>query len=132
MEKNKQWDEMLMEAKVVQEFSAKFQIVYNSFKMPPLVTNRDLCFCMATYDVPNGQAVICTSVEHPACPEVKKMVRADLLSGGFWFRNVPEGCLVDYFANTDPKGLLPKAIVNNVVKEQAANVQRIRDNLTAN
>ncbi len=68
----------------------------------------------------NGDILnVTTSVEHPDCPEVSGVVRAQAGVAGQWLQNHPtqEGkTLVTQIADIDPMGSLPKAIVKMVTE----------------
>ena len=61
------------------------------------------------------------SVEHDDVPEVKKVVRGELIIGGWILDPDPEDedkCYAYYIVQGDPKGSIPKWVVNMGAKSQ--------------
>ena len=108
--------------------SFKAQLEWQCFKAPP-VYPRDFCWlsvCKKTTGE-GGRAAfvsICQSVERAECPDLwqdRGFVRGEVVRAGYVFRATadPQTWQLSYVVQIDPKGLLPKFIVNLVAKDQA-------------
>lgn len=108
--------------------SFKAQLEWQCFKAPP-VYPRDFCWlsvCKKTVGE-GGRAAfvsICQSVERAECPDLwqdRGFVRGEVVRAGYVFRATadPQIWQLSYVVQIDPKGLLPKFIVNLVARDQA-------------
>lgn len=119
------YDSQYKEGKVIEDLGLGINasIGYSRYKGATLVSDRDFCMISATFKEDDGKyVIIATSVEHPDCPDVKKVVRADLIIGGWIITpdaTDPENkCYAYYITQTNPKGSVPKMFVNQVSKNQ--------------
>ena len=79
-------DSILKETKPVAQLEMDTMVTYQKFKTPTvLVADRDICAFHQTVIDPktNKMFLVAFSGEHPLCPPVKKVVRAQLHIGGF-------------------------------------------------
>eukprot|EP01137_Pigoraptor_chileana_P008106 Opistho-2@3734 len=90
-------------------------IGYYSAKLPPGITNRDFLNQRSWREYDNGEYIIINhSVEHELCPPKKNFVRANSILTGYWILPSDNGCTIIWVTQTDPRGSLPKAIVNHL------------------
>ena len=64
--------------------------------------------------------MFCTNYSNPKYPEIKKVVRAELIYAGFQYKKVEEGILVTYYTQGDMK--LNQMLVNTTLSEVAKQV----------
>jgi len=143
-------DEQFETGHVVQRYSSNCAVSYFRYKSPAfLIAQRDLCNVTAWCVDPPAEGgalfISASSIEHPDCPPVGGLVRADCAIGGWIVRprkamrmlkeNTPipkdmnideEGCDCTYLVRTDLKGNLHTSIVASAVAKQAMNVQALR------
>jgi StAR-related lipid transfer protein 10 len=119
------YDQQFKEGKEIEnlDLGIECSIGYSRYKGGTMVSDRDFCMISGTFKEEDGKIVIiATSVEHPDCPEVKKVVRAECVIGGWIITPDSEDpehkCSVYYVTQTNPKGMVPKMFVNKVSKNQ--------------
>lgn len=78
--------------------------------------------------------LIATSYQNPFIPEVKGIVRAELVIGGWLVTPKPnnEGCHVIYIIQTDLKGSIPTRVVNSVSQQQPLLIASIKNFINDN
>lgn len=65
------------------------------------------------------------SVEHPSAPPIKGVVRADMIFAAWILFKQPNGMTkIVMIGNMNPKGDIPKAIINTGYKFQAEGVKK--------
>ena len=108
------------------------RVGYSHYKGATLVSDRDFVMILADFKDSEGRLIsIGTSVEHPDAPPVKKIVRADLIIGGWVFipdQTDPENkCNAYYVSQSNLKGSIPKMITNSVSKGQGLLPMKINE-----
>lgn len=104
--------------------------VYCRFRMPPLITDRDMSWITVEKMMPDGTGIaLARSVETPQAEHISGLVRADIDISGYVVRPYEGGTQahVTYVLQIDPKFVLPTYAVSTVVKDQAMNVGRLRE-----
>jgi len=115
----------------------QISLMYNNFSLAPgdLIWDRDMLFIqhirMMDDESRNQRVVVaaCGSVARPELPELPhlKRVRGDIRNTGYIFRELGEGRIgLSYIVQVDPKGALPKSLVNLSAESQADNAHRMR------
>ncbi|CAG9331626.1 unnamed protein product [Blepharisma stoltei] len=125
--RKREWDKGCTEVRLIQEFPSGIRIMYNSFKSPWPVTDRD--FVYASRKVILGSDILMSSanVVTPLCPEKSSHVRGEMKSSGFLIHPLDDNsCTLTYVVNVDPRGSIPNFAVNKVQEEQSMNVDEIR------
>ncbi|XP_043377264.1 START domain-containing protein 10 isoform X2 [Chelonia mydas] len=85
------------------------------WKCPSPLKNRDFVTLRSWLPLGNDYMIINYSVKHPKYPPRKDFVRAVSLQTGYLVRaNGPHGCTLYYLTQVDPRGSLPKWVVNKV------------------
>mmetsp|Transcript_25645 Transcript_25645/g.12136 ORF Transcript_25645/g.12136 Transcript_25645/m.12136 type:complete len:162 (-) Transcript_25645:80-565(-) len=124
------WDPMCIVTKIIEELGTDFFISYSTFAIGWPFDNRDFVYANLITHKPDGEImIVSSSVEHPAIPVLKGMVRGEILSCVMWFKPIPEGSYVIYSANMNPSGNIPRAITNKVNKSETMAVYRLRSYL---
>ena len=125
----KQYDEMFDSGGVVQELSMNVKFAYTCQKGQWPVQGRDYCRLGITRTLPDGKIVMSGfSHEHPNYPPKSKYTRGEIIIGGWIF--IPEGkgkTQVLSINQVDPKGSIPKAIVNKAVKKRGFVVMKLSE-----
>jgi hypothetical protein len=116
-------------------------VQWGAFAVPPPLNNRDFCYLSYTCkhvdpDDADNDAVllVVASVDDFPLPNYEgspwNLVRGEVLSSGYVFKQMkgkPKGTLEMYYIlQVDPKTVLPAAILNMVVKDQALNCGRMK------
>jgi START domain len=123
--RKKSWDEMLIESNKVRELGHKFAIFHEKFKSPWPVSDRDFVVAAKVFERNDGFLMAYKSI-NAGVPEASGVVRGEV-SSCFYVRRVSERVSsLTYIAKIDPKGSIPKAIVNKVASKQALIVAKIR------
>uniref|UniRef100_A0A4W5JTA3 StAR-related lipid transfer (START) domain containing 15 n=1 Tax=Hucho hucho TaxID=62062 RepID=A0A4W5JTA3_9TELE len=88
---------------------------YYSWKCPSPLKNRDFVTMRSWLPLGNDYLIINYSVKHPQYPPRKDYVRAvSLLTGYLIQSNGANSSTLYYLTQVDPKGSLPKWVVNRV------------------
>ena len=125
----KQWDGMLIASNPVKVFEGSFKIMYESFSAPWPVSNRDFVYACRTIERSDGLMLVGKSID-AGVPEKDGLVRGEVIASAFYLKRIGENLTeVTYIVSVDPKGMIPKFIVNLVGKKQCSNVNKIRDAL---
>lgn len=117
-----EWVDRLKKSVILEQEDAYSSIVYQQFATPALVAERDFVYRARASGRADGSAVLrIASVVHPKAPPTIG-VRGELRDTSYTF--VPKGpnaTLVDVTVVTDPKGALPKWVVNMIQKSWPMN-----------
>lgn len=117
-----EWVDRLKKSVILQQEDAYSSIVYQHFATPALVAERDFVYRARASSRADGSAILqIGSVSHPGAPPTVG-VRGELRDTSYVF--VPQGpnaTLVDVTVVTDPKGSLPKWVVNMIQKSWPMN-----------
>lgn len=132
-------DKMCKYGKVIEKKDAKHSVRHAAYRFPPPLWPRDFVYAETQTQLPDGTYLnVLKSTEHPKCPppahRLISTIRAEVTGSGWWIERVPgdaNSCVVHYQVIADPKGLLPTAVVNMVVKDQGKNVKRLKVYLEA-
>ena len=115
-------DEMFVEGGVVEDIGMNTRI--EKFRMNPssLVSDRDFVIVTRKVHTSSGRVIwIACSCEHDDVPPVKGVVRGVLIIGGWILDPVQDDhnkTFAHYIVEGDPKGSLPKMLVNMGSKKQ--------------
>lgn len=130
-----EWDDMFVKGETVEQYDPITKVARTQFKPVWPASGRDFCNFVVLRELAEG--VFCQAyeaVEHENCPEVKDLVRAEVIIGGFVVKELssePPSCLVTYITRVDLKGKLPVRLVNKVTSSQPEAVAILRDKLEA-
>lgn len=99
------------------------KIEYSRYHGATFVSDRDFWTVSAGFQLLDDHFIlIATSVVHPDCPEVRKVVRGDVYIGGFIITpdaNDPlNRSYMHYINQVDPKGYIPKYLINKLAVDQ--------------
>ena len=114
----KEWVDRLDINRELEIISPKERIIYQSFKMPFIISNRDMVYrSVLRRDKKSGVVSLrMKSVNHPKSPETVG-VRAELKNSQYTLTPLGNGkTQVMVEIHSDPKGLLPSWLVNLVQK----------------
>ncbi|KAK1786163.1 hypothetical protein P4O66_017879, partial [Electrophorus voltai] len=82
-------------------------------KCPKPLRNRDVITLRSWLPIGNDYIIMNYSVKHPKYPPKKDMVRAVSIQTGYLIQsNGPSSCTLTYLAQVDPRGSLPRWVVN--------------------
>ncbi|CAM4602121.1 START domain-containing protein 10-like isoform X1 [Caretta caretta] len=111
----KKWDSNVIETYDIGRLTANADVGYYAWKCPSPLKNRDFVTLRSWLPLGNDYMIINYSVKHPKYPPRKDFVRAVSLQTGYLVRaNGPHGCTLYYLTQVDPRGSLPKWVVNKV------------------
>lgn len=129
----KLWDEMLDFGEKVEAVDHATGVSYFCFKAPWPVKQRDILLCGRTRVFEDGTFfVYSTSCTHAEKPAVKKYIRSDLNYGSIFITpKGPNKCVVKYATASDPKGSLPKWLVNAANVKTPLCIAKVRDLMTS-
>jgi len=114
------YDHSLDHCKEILKCDDNYFIQYYNYKGAFLISNRD--FYIVSYQKydDNFSEMFCTNFSDPKYPEVKGVVRAELIYAGFQFKKVDGGVEVTYYTEGDMK--LNQMLVNTTLSEVAKQV----------
>ncbi|KAL2077222.1 hypothetical protein ACEWY4_026726 [Coilia grayii] len=122
-EYRKKWDPTMLESFDIARLSSNADVGYYSWLCPKPLKNRDVV-TLRSWQVNDVEYMIVNySVKHPAYPPRKDLVRAvSVLTGYLIVSTGPNSCLFTYLSQADPKGSLPKWVVNKASQGLAPKV----------
>uniref|UniRef100_G3PYG2 START domain-containing protein 10 n=1 Tax=Gasterosteus aculeatus aculeatus TaxID=481459 RepID=G3PYG2_GASAC len=124
----KEWDPAMMESYDVARLSANADVGYYSWRCAKPIKNRDVVSLRSWQVKGDEYTVINFSVKHPKYPPCTGFVRAiSILTGYFIKPTGPNSCTFIYLSQADPKGSLPKWVVNQASQVFAP---RVSDKVT--
>lgn len=111
------WVDRLKKSVVLERENDYDYIIYQHFGSPPIVSDRDFVYRARAYSKKNGNAVLeIESVKHPKAPATVG-VRGELKFSSYELKPLGKNkTFVDVSIAMDPKGALPKWVVNLVQK----------------
>mmetsp|Transcript_14824 Transcript_14824/g.40683 ORF Transcript_14824/g.40683 Transcript_14824/m.40683 type:complete len:358 (-) Transcript_14824:64-1137(-) len=122
-------DTMFVDGASVGHMEAHHATMQLSFKMPMGIPYRDFCLENLVVMLDEGTVLsLAQSVERLDVPEKPPFVRGTVLASGYLAKSIGQNrCELTYVVQVDPKGWLPKWVVNLVAVDQTDNVTRIAD-----
>ncbi|XP_062998214.1 START domain-containing protein 10-like [Elgaria multicarinata webbii] len=124
-EYRKKWDLNVIETHEIARLSDNADVGYYSWKCPKPLKNRDVVTLRSWQVLDNSYIILNFSVKHPKYPPRKDLVRAVSLSAGYLVQPTgPNSCSLTYLAQVDPKGSLPKWVVNKASQFLAPKVMK--------
>ncbi|NXT60524.1 STA10 protein, partial [Chaetops frenatus] len=121
----KKWDSNMIETYDIGRLTVNADVGYYSWKCPSPLKNRDFVTLRSWLPLGNDYMIINYSVKHPKYPPRKDFVRAVSLQTGYLIKANGDGaCILYYLTQVDPRGSLPKWVVNRVSQFVAPKVSR--------
>nr|XP_006633068.1 PREDICTED: PCTP-like protein [Lepisosteus oculatus]XP_015207268.1 PREDICTED: PCTP-like protein [Lepisosteus oculatus]XP_015207269.1 PREDICTED: PCTP-like protein [Lepisosteus oculatus] len=119
----KKWDPTVLESYDIARITDNADVGYYSWICPKPLKNRDVVTLRAWQVKDNAYMIINYSVKHPKYPPRKDLVRAiSILTGYLLEPTGPDSCTFTYLSQADPKGSLPKWVVNKASQYLAPKV----------
>lgn len=122
-EYRKLWDNMMAEDYGLCQINSNCDVCYYAVKCPTPLRNRDFVF-QRYWSKDDDNFIICNhSVQHKDAPIKKEYIRgSSIITGYIGKQNGSNGCHFTYLTQTDPKGSIPKWMVNKVATKTAPKV----------
>ncbi|XP_012695431.1 START domain-containing protein 10 [Clupea harengus] len=121
----KKWDSNMVDTFDIGRLTVNADVGYYSWRCPSPLKNRDFVTMRSWLPLGNDYLIINYSVKHPQYPPKKDYVRAvSLLTGYLIQSNGPNCSSLYYLTQVDPKGSLPKWVVNRVSQIVAPKAMR--------
>eukprot|EP00066_Takifugu_rubripes_P005881 XP_003970238.1 PREDICTED: PCTP-like protein [Takifugu rubripes] len=119
------WDPNMEDSYDIARLSANADVGYYSWRCLKPLKKRDV-LTLRSWKVTDDEYVIVNfSVKHPKYPPTSKFVRAvSILTGYFIKATGPTSCVFTYLSQADPKGLIPKVVVNTATQMLAPKVMK--------
>ncbi|KAM4696745.1 START domain-containing protein 10-like [Rhinophrynus dorsalis] len=112
-EYRKKWDMNMIETRDIAQISVNADVGYYSWKCPKPLKNRDVVTLRSWLVLPDCYMIINFSVKHKMYPPRKDVVRAVSLLAGYFIESTgSSSSILTYLAQVDPRGSLPKWVVN--------------------
>ncbi|KAJ7337993.1 hypothetical protein JRQ81_010519 [Phrynocephalus forsythii] len=109
----KKWDSNMIETYDIGRLTVNADVGYYSWRCPSPLKNRDFVTLRSWLPLGNDYMIINYSVKHPKYPPRKDFVRAVSLQTGYLIKATGKsGCILYYLTQVDPRGSLPKWVVN--------------------
>ncbi|KAJ6664783.1 hypothetical protein lerEdw1_005755 [Lerista edwardsae] len=113
IEYRKKWDTNVIETFDIGKLTVNADVGYYSWKCPKPLKNRDVITLRSWLPMGSDYIIMNYSVKHPKYPPRKDMVRAVSIQTGYLVQGKgAKNCSLTYLAQVDPKGSLPKWVVN--------------------
>ncbi|CAD8120319.1 unnamed protein product [Paramecium sonneborni] len=132
MTKRSQFDENFLEGKIVEKIDEDNVIYYGAGKSPIfLVDPRDMVVLTRKTIIKDGtHIVVSKSVQLDSVPNKKNYTRCEIIISAFFIKEITPGtCQVIIIANVDPKGSIPKMLINSGVSMQADAVKKLMEKM---
>ncbi|XP_054453277.1 START domain containing 14 isoform X1 [Anoplopoma fimbria] len=121
----KKWDPAMLESYDIARLSANADVGYYSWLCANPIKNRDVVSLRSWQVTEDEYIIINFSVKHPKHPPRSDLVRAISILTGYLIKPLgPNSCTFIYLSQADPKGSLPKWVVNQASKVFAPRVMR--------
>ncbi|XP_074529806.1 START domain containing 14 [Halichoeres trimaculatus] len=121
----KKWDPTMIESFDIAKLSANADVGYYSWRCPAPIRNRDVVSLRSWRVMDDEYIIINFSVKHPDHPPRCNFVRAISILTGYYIKPTgPNSCIFIYLSQADPKGALPKWVVNRASQAIAPKVMR--------
>lgn len=131
MDNSYKWDETLEESKVLHQLRDDLLVMYERYKCPWPVSNRDFVYGLKVVSRDDGVFILVKSIDVPS-PVIKGVVRGEIIISGYLLKRSENGNTeCTYLVCIDPKGSIPKMIVRQINKDQVSNISAIRDFMTS-
>ncbi|CAG9312304.1 unnamed protein product [Blepharisma stoltei] len=125
--KKVEWNSKLKETRLLHEFDSRIRIYYNSFKSPWPVKNRDFVFATRAISLGDDALITKISINTALCPEQAGFIRGEIKGSGILIHPVDKNsCVLTFVVSIDPKGSIPRSLVNKAQEEQSLAVHDIR------
>uniref|UniRef100_A0A672YYX5 START domain-containing protein 10 n=1 Tax=Sphaeramia orbicularis TaxID=375764 RepID=A0A672YYX5_9TELE len=121
----KKWDTNMIDTYDIGRLTVNADVGYYSWKCPSPLKNRDFVTMRSWLPLGNDYLIINYSVKHPQHPPKKDYVRAVSLLTGYLIQSNGANCSTLYYlTQVDPRGSLPKWVVNRVSQFVAPKAMR--------
>ncbi|KAM9833717.1 START domain-containing protein 10 [Syngnathus typhle] len=111
----RKWDTSMIDTYDIGRLTVNADVGYYSWRCPSPLKNRDFVTLRSWLPLGSDYLIINYSVKHPEHPPKKDFVRAvSLLTGYFVQSSGADGSSLYYLTQLDPRGSLPKWVVNRV------------------
>uniref|UniRef100_A0A8C6SP09 StAR-related lipid transfer (START) domain containing 15 n=1 Tax=Neogobius melanostomus TaxID=47308 RepID=A0A8C6SP09_9GOBI len=121
----RKWDANMIDTYDIGRLTVNADVGYYSWRCPPPLKNRDFVTMRSWLPLGNDYLIINYSVKHPQHPPKKDYVRAVSLLTGYLIQSTgPSSSTLYYLTQVDPKGSLPKWVVNRVSQFVAPKAMR--------
>ncbi|CAJ1065658.1 START domain-containing protein 10 [Xyrichtys novacula] len=113
IEYRKKWDSNVIETFDIGKLTVNADVGYYSWKCPGPLRNRDVITLRSWLPIGKDYIIMNYSVKHHKYPPKKDLVRAVSIQTGYLIQcQGPKSCALTYLAQVDPRGSLPKWVVN--------------------
>ncbi|KAM6447753.1 START domain-containing protein 10 isoform 1-T1 [Liasis olivaceus] len=113
IEYRKKWDTNVIETFDIGKLTVNADVGYYAWKCPKPLKNRDVITLRSWLPMGSDYIIMNYSVKHPKYPPRKDMVRAVSIQTGYLIQGKgAKNCSLTYLAQVDPRGSLPKWVVN--------------------
>ncbi|XP_037117783.1 START domain containing 14 [Syngnathus acus] len=122
-EYRKTWDPNMEESYDIARVSECADLGYYAWRCPNPIKNRDVVTLRSWRVTKDEYLIINFSVKHPKHPPRSNVVRAVSILTGYYIKPTgPNSCIFIYLSQADPKGSLPKWLVNKASEVLAPKV----------
>ncbi|XP_056456527.1 START domain containing 14 [Gadus chalcogrammus] len=119
------WDSTMIESYDIARLSANADFGYYAWACPSPLKNRDVVTLRSWQVTDEDYLTVNFSVKHPKYPPRNGLVRAISILTGYLIKPTgPNSCSFTYLSQADPKGSLPKWVVNKASQILAPKVMK--------
>ncbi|XP_058490788.1 START domain-containing protein 10 [Solea solea] len=113
IEYRRKWDKNVIETFDIGKLTVNADVGYYSWKCPQPLRDRDVITLRSWLPIGKDYIIMNYSVKHAKYPPKKGLVRAVSIQTGYMIQTQgPNHCTLTYMAHIDPRGSLPKWVVN--------------------
>ncbi|CAD8150004.1 unnamed protein product [Paramecium pentaurelia] len=135
MTRKKEYDSNFEEGRIIEKIDQNTTIYYARGKPPIFIVDaRDFCMITRIYKLGDSHYLaVSKSIEHPQAPLVKGIQRAEMIFAGWIVKKLPNGKTnIIMIGHMNPKGDIPKALVNQGAKFQVEGLNKALNYLNKN
>ncbi|KAM9375600.1 START domain containing 14 [Pholidichthys leucotaenia] len=123
-EYRREWDDIMRESHDIARLSANADVGYYSWKCK-IIKDRDVVTLRSWKIEDDDYLIVNFSVKHPKWPPTKEYVRAVSILTGYYVKSTgPNSCIFIYLSHADPRGSVPKVLVNIATRTLAPTVMK--------
>ncbi|XP_068596367.1 START domain containing 14 [Brachionichthys hirsutus] len=109
----REWDRNMLESYDIARLSDTADVGYYAWKCPSPIKNRDVVTLRSWQKTDEEYIIVNFSVKHSKHPPKTDLVRAVSILTGYYVKSTgPNACIFTYLSQADPKGSIPKPVVN--------------------
>jgi hypothetical protein len=128
IETNKKLFSSCTEARLLKQIDAQNSYQYFYFKMPLTISDRDIVSKVTIKSTDSTYSLTSQAIDNKTIRPISKVIRITQANTSWIFRKTRTGdILMEYYASADPKGKIPKWLVNAfAIRESKISIDKLK------